>query len=116
MRHPTDLARERRIRALLGALRRSLREHPGGDERLAEALDGTLACPDREDDKMVGNEKQTAIRMPEELVARIDALVEKMGSAPEFAAYRPTRSAVMRIALARGVEQLEEQYSKKARR
>ncbi|MBN2359671.1 MAG: hypothetical protein JXR83_09465 [Deltaproteobacteria bacterium] len=115
MKHPTDLARERRIRARLDDLRRSLRAHPDGDERLVQLLHGTLACPDLEDPAMVGNEKQTAIRMPEDLLVRIDALVEKMGDAPEFTAYSPTRSAVMRIALTRGVKSLEEEYGKKKR-
>jgi len=62
---------------------------------------------------MTKNEVQTAIRLPADLVKRVDDLVGKLKDAPEFALFEPSRSAVMRLALLRGVELLEAEPSKK---
>jgi predicted DNA-binding protein len=61
------------------------------------------------------NEMQTAIRLPVDLVERIDALAKRADGLAEFAVSRPTRSAVMRLALIRGVAQLEEELKQRRR-
>jgi predicted DNA-binding protein len=51
---------------------------------------------------------QTAIRLPESLFDRLDKLAEQL-SRPGMKA---TRAGVMRLAVFRGVEQLEAEYKK----
>lgn len=52
------------------------------------------------------------VRVPASLVARLDALAPRLGAAPELAvaADTPNRSDAMRVALLRGVAQLEAVY------
>ncbi len=54
------------------------------------------------------NEVQTAVRLPADLVARVDALVKSAEGWPEFAVSRATRSSMLRLAILRGLEVLEE--------
>lgn len=51
---------------------------------------------------------QTAIRLPQAVLDRADALVEKLAADPVLTAMGgPTRSGVLRLAIALGLEQLE---------
>ncbi len=51
---------------------------------------------------------QTSVRFPEGLLERADRLVEALQDDPEWAARGElTRSDILRIALARGIESLE---------
>ena len=60
---------------------------------------------------------QIAIRVPEELVERADALVEAIAADPELSAFgRVTRSSVLRLALLRGLATLEEEHPLRERR
>lgn len=59
---------------------------------------------------MGDNDRQLMLRLPEDLLERADALVEPMSREPEMRLFRMSRSAVMRIALQRGLEVLEERY------
>jgi hypothetical protein len=53
----------------------------------------------------------TQLRLPRDLLARVDALIETMAADPEVGAWgMPTRVAVLRLALARGLRDLERQY------
>mgnify|MGYP001273945540 CR=1 FL=1 len=61
------------------------------------------------------NETQVALRLPADAVRRAAALAEKMARAPELRAWRLTRSAVLRLALLRGIESLEAEYLGKKR-
>jgi len=49
------------------------------------------------------------VRLSQEVLDRADALIEKVESLPEFAVTRVTRSAVLRLAILRGLELLEEE-------
>lgn len=95
-----DLDRERRLRAL--------------DARMAAALDKVDAERFRalvEAD--MGKEVPTSVRLPDELIARLDALGATMSARPEVAALAGgtvSRSAVLRLAVLRGVEALEAEY------
>ena len=51
------------------------------------------------------------VRVPESLVARIDALVPLLGDAPELAtAANVTRSDALRLCVLRGLEALEAEH------
>lgn len=64
----------------------------------------------------MSNDQQIPIRLPTEIVERIDALVPLLASDPKLGAWRITRSAVMRQALLRGLEALEADYETRGRR
>lgn len=49
------------------------------------------------------------------IAERADALVPLLGKRPEYQAFRVTRSVVLRYALQRGLDSLEEEFGKKRR-
>lgn len=51
--------------------------------------------------------KPTPIRIPDDLVARIDAVIARMAKQPGASADPPTRSKVIRLALVAGLPALE---------
>lgn len=53
----------------------------------------------------------TAVRLPCELVERLDRAVERMKVDPAAAMLRPTRSSLLRLAVVRGLEVLEKEVS-----
>lgn len=56
----------------------------------------------------------TQLWLTRELLARADALIEVMAADPEVRALgMPTRTAVLRLAIARGLKDLEQQYQPK---
>jgi hypothetical protein len=53
----------------------------------------------------------TQLRLTQDLLERADALIEVMAADPEVRALgMPTRTAVLRLAIARGLQNLEGQY------
>ena len=53
----------------------------------------------------------TQLRLTQDLLERADALIEVMAADPEVRALgMPTRTAVLRLAIARGLRDLERQY------
>jgi hypothetical protein len=58
----------------------------------------------------VANEQQVALRLPAEWLKRAAALVPKMTSDGTMQAWRVSRSAVLRVALQKGLEALEREY------
>lgn len=62
------------------------------------------------------NDVQVAIRLPREAVARAGRLSEVLAARPSYAALRVTPSAVMRMALLRGLDALEAEAGKKGGR
>jgi hypothetical protein len=62
----------------------------------------------------VSDEIPTSVRLPKDVVRRLDALVPKLERVPTIAALGPlTRSKVLRLALARGLEVLEAEHGRK---
>lgn len=59
------------------------------------------------------NEVQIALRLPPELLERVDVLTKHVDGLPEFALAAPSRSAVLRLALLRGVAQLEHEAKRR---
>lgn len=56
-------------------------------------------------------ETPTQLRLTRDLLERADALIEVMAADPEVRALgMPTRTAVLRLAIARGLKDLERQY------
>ena len=60
---------------------------------------------------------QTSIRIPEEFVKRADVLARKLARTPRFVALgEMTRSKVLRLAIAIGIEELEAEHGVGRRR
>ncbi len=55
----------------------------------------------------MANEIQTAIRLPKDTVVRAGRLAKILATKPKYAAFRMSRSAVLRLALLRGLAALE---------
>lgn len=92
---PADLARERRVRGALAELRALLDTGEVDPERTRAMLAGELeAAPVDADDV------PTSIRAPRALLERAEALAASLPT-------RPSRSAVLRMALERGMAELE---------
>ena len=96
-----------RVRAARAELQRLLAEHPhlrgepGADNRAgwAAQIEGMEA------EAMAENDKQTAIRLPAELLERIDRLAERWRA--ERPGMRMTRSDVLRVLVLEGLERAE---------
>lgn len=58
----------------------------------------------------MANDVQISMRLPRPLVDRAEALVLTVGQDPTFTAWRVTKAAVLRLALAEGLERLEKRY------
>lgn len=112
-RPPIDLARvraaEERLDALLADAGPRLRE------RTAAMLAGELPCPDLDEEEvrpMRQGQTPVNVRLPATMIARLDALVPTVGAASELATVvTVTRSDVLRLAILRGLEQLEAEYA-----
>ncbi len=113
---PADLDRERRIRRELAELRALLDGNPRLAERTAAVLSGRLEAPGLEESKMTAAEEQVSIRVPEGTQARAEALVSALEPTPEFRLVRCTKSAILRLAILRGLELLEQEHPKAAKR
>lgn len=61
---------------------------------------------------MTAAEAQVAIRLPEALVERADALIAGVAGLPEYQLWRISRSAVLRIAIQKGLEVLEREVAR----
>lgn len=61
----------------------------------------------------MGNDVQIPIRLPAEVVERAETLVPKMERDPKRLGWRVSRSSVLREALIRGLQALEDEYSKR---
>lgn len=107
-----NLARERRIRGLMTDLRRMFAASPGLAQRTGAMLRGELAAPDLEEEQMV-NEMQLSVRLPEDLLKRLEKMETKMAKNPELAAFRVSRQSVLRLALMRGLDVLEAEHAEK---
>ena len=67
-------------------------------------------------DQLMPNEVQVSLRLPATLAERIDGLIALAQSDPDLAWGRVTRSAVLRLALLRGVQALEDHYGSQSTR
>ena len=68
---------------------------------------------------MAKDANQIFVRLPDDLIKRLDALAERLGQEPEIAAAASslgvTRSAALRMALREGLPILESRYKAKRR-
>ena len=65
---------------------------------------------------MAKDPDQLLFRVDPEIIARLDALAERLADVPEVASAgprRPTRSTAARLALTEGLAVLEQRYPKK---
>ena len=104
-----DLAFERakaEARALLA-------EHPELRGRTAAMLAGELDCPDLEKEPMPEKINPVTLRLPSDLLARVDAMVPEAHSLPDLAMLTTvTRADVLRLALVKGLGQIEVELRK----
>lgn len=107
---PLDLAR---IRAALARLDALVGEHPELADR-GEALDRDLEELLMADDE---GPNMMPVKLPVELLDRADALIPAMRADPELSAMmgRVSRAAVVRVALLRGLAELERAAKRKGR-
>ncbi len=92
--------------------RELLQQHPSLRSGRTAAF---LAGEGQEAEKMArprGGKEQLTVRLPEGHLARLEALAPALADAPELAtAGAVTRSDVLRLAILRGLEQLEAEYA-----
>jgi hypothetical protein len=62
----------------------------------------------------MANDEQIVLRLPAALLKRVDALAPRIAAAPAMMAFRVTRSAVLRLALERGLAELETEHGASA--
>ena len=99
----------------LATIRRTLAEHPEVRERTAALFAGDPTTGDL--DALSTQEASMAtlhpipVRLPEALVARLDALVPLLADAPELATKaNVTRADALRLCVLRGLEALEAEH------
>lgn len=112
-RPPVDLARARAAEERLAA---RVAANPALAERTAAMLAGDLPCPDLDDEQeappMRRSQTPVNVRLPDTMLARLDALAPQVGAAAELATVvTVTRSDVLRLAVLKGLEQLEAEYA-----
>lgn len=103
-----ELARERRIEAALAELGDILEKNPQLAERTKDMLSGELPCPALEEP--MSNDAALSMRLPNELLERVDALVPVLQRQPEFSVWKISRPQVIRMAINVGLEHLEDRY------
>ena len=115
-----NLARERRVRATVAELRGLLDSDPGLAERTSAMLGGALPCPDLEVSPMADDRVSLTIRVPDSYLDRSDALLDKLDKlyrGPDplglWDSVRMSRSLVLRVALDRGLADLEREVEGK---
>ena len=64
----------------------------------------------------MANDTQVAIRLPRDAVFRAARLAKRLAGRPPYEAWRMTPSAVMRMALLKGLDVLEAEAGKKGGR
>jgi len=117
-----DLARERRIRSTVAELRALLDSDPDLADRADAMLDGALPCPDLEVSPMADDRVSLTIRVPDSYLDRADAVLDKLDNlykGPDplglWDSVRMSRSLVLRVALDRGLADLEAEVEGKPR-
>ena len=55
----------------------------------------------------MSNEKQVSLRLPVDVLDRAEGLVDRLASLPAFRAFRVERATVLRLAVLRGLDELE---------
>jgi hypothetical protein len=101
-----DLARERRIAALLHGIAARCAANPALADRTAAFLSEEL--------ESMQQRQPTSVRLPEPLIERLDALAAKLNADPERGMERVfKRSDAFRLALIRGIEAMEAELSER---
>lgn len=104
-----DLAR---VRAALAALDRLVEAHPElrGQSGVANRAAWLVELESMEGDNVATNDKQTAIRIPAELLERLDRMAEVWRA--ERPGARMTRSDVLRVLLLQALDRAEASAAK----
>lgn len=100
------------VREAIEVLERFRDSAPAAAERLGAALQEELEVPPREME-MATNEVQMSLRLPEDLVKRLERMEARMAKDPELAPFRVSRQSVLRMALMRGLDALEDEHGTK---
>ena len=65
---------------------------------------------------MSPNETQVAVRLPESLLERADSLIPGLAELPDYQLWRLSRSAVLRLAIQKGLDVLEREVARAGKR
>ena len=104
------------VNAALDLMSAEIHGKPEAAARLAAMLSGALRCPDMEADEM-GKMKHVPMRLPEQMVERLDALVPLLEDDRRMeVGGEVDRAKVIRLALSIGLEQLERDTAAKSKR
>ena len=95
-----------RVRRALTELDRLVEEHPEltsteAQERLSKALPAVV------EDQDMANEEAVSLRLPAGTMDRAETLIAELKRHPALQAARVSRALVLRLALLRGLEELE---------
>jgi hypothetical protein len=95
-----------RVRRTYEELDRLVREHPDltsqeAQERLSEAFPAVM------EDETMANDEAVSLRLPAGTMDRAEALIVELKKHPALQAARVSRAFVLRLALLRGLEELE---------
>jgi hypothetical protein len=74
-----------------------------------------MPCVSDDAQRAIVSDTITTVRLPNAWLRRAEALARELRNAPEFAPFRMSKSAVLRLALLAGLERLEERYRSRAR-
>jgi predicted DNA-binding protein len=58
----------------------------------------------------MANDRQTALRLPGEAIKRAERLARILGNKPEYQGLRMTTAAVLRLAMIRGLSEMEREH------
>lgn len=111
----TDLARERRLRALDARMRDLIATgDPELETRTRAVLAGELAAPDLTEEAMALHDRNVNLRLPHDLLERAEHLAPALAADPTLAAAGrgATRATVLRLAIVHGLNALEAQFGK----
>ena len=108
MSNVIDLAKERRIQALLNSIAAKCNADPALAARTHAMLHGDLPA-------MSEQPTPLSIRLPPPLIARLDELTAKINASPRALERRFKRTDTLREALVRGIQVIEAKLAKEQR-
>ena len=108
MNNIIDLAKERRIQAIIDSIAAKCNANPALATRTKAMLHGELPA-------MIEQPNPLSIRLPAPLINRLDDLTDKINASPRALKRRFKRTDTLREALVRGIKVIEAELEKEQR-
>ena len=105
MSNVIDLAKERRIQALINNIAAKCESNPALAARTKTMLHGELPT-------MIEQPNPLSIRLPAPLIARLDELTAKINASPRALERRYKRTDSLRECVVRGIKEIERELAK----